>query len=60
MQTYETLKAVMNVIERGTHSLRANRHGTSQWTPFWLHEWKIQEDGPWGVLTKEEDATMIA
>ncbi len=20
-------------------------HGTSQWTPFWLYKWKIQEDG---------------
>ncbi len=31
MWIYETLKTIMNVVERGTHSRRKdNRHGTSQ------------------------------
>jgi hypothetical protein len=31
MWIYETLKKIMDVVEKGTHSLKkANHHGTSQ------------------------------
>jgi len=35
-------------------------HGTSQWTPFWLLEWKIQKDGAKRCAYKKDNATMIA
>jgi hypothetical protein len=58
MRTYETLKTIMNVIERRTHlSRRANR----SWNiPMNYLNGNSKKMGPGCVLTKKEDPTMIA
>jgi hypothetical protein len=55
----------MDGVDKGTHSLRRESmdHGTSQWVHFSDHlngKTRSKKMGPFGVLIKEEDPTMIA
>jgi hypothetical protein len=59
----ETLKSAMDVVERGTHSLKkANKSWNIPMSSIVDHlngKTMSRKLGPIGVLTEENDATMI-